>query len=87
MSHGDGRDKILSDKENLLSMRKKKKLGTYEFAQAVARNVVAQVCESLGFQSFHQSALDNLADVAVRYIREIGKTASSYANLAVMCST
>lgn len=82
MSHGDGRDKFLSEKENLQSMRKKKKLGTDEFAQAVARNVVAQVCESLGFQSFHQVALDNLADVAVRYIREIGKTASSYANLA-----
>lgn len=82
MSHGDGKDKLLSEKENSQSMRKKKKLGTDEFAQAIARNVVAQVCESLGFQSFHQSALDNLADVAVRYIREIGKTASSYANLA-----
>lgn len=82
MSHGDGKVKFLSEKENTQSMRKKKKLGTDEFAQAVARNVVAQVCENLGFQSFHQSALDNLADVAVRYIKEIGKTSSSYANLA-----
>ncbi|KAH6803043.1 hypothetical protein C2S51_034489 [Perilla frutescens var. frutescens] len=82
MSHGDGKDKLLSERENPQSMRKKKKLGTDEFSQAIARNMVAQVCESLGFQSFHQSALDNLADVAVRYIREIGKTASSYANLA-----
>ncbi|XP_057768602.1 transcription initiation factor TFIID subunit 8-like [Salvia miltiorrhiza] len=82
MSHGEGKDKFLSEKENPQSMRKKKKLGKDEFAQAIARNVVAQVCESLGFQSFQQSALDNLADVAVRYIREIGKTASSYANLA-----
>lgn len=84
MSDGDGKDslKFLSEKENQQSKRKKKKLGTDEFAQAIARIAVAQVCESLGFQSFHQSALDNLADVAVRYIREIGKTASSYANLA-----
>ncbi|KAL8528472.1 hypothetical protein ACS0TY_006050 [Phlomoides rotata] len=80
MSDGDGKDKFLSEKENHQS--KRKKLGTDEFAQAIARIAVAQVCESFGFQSFHQSALDSLADVAVRYIREIGKTASSYANLA-----
>ncbi|XP_047942227.1 transcription initiation factor TFIID subunit 8-like isoform X1 [Salvia hispanica] len=82
MSHGEGKDKFFGEKENLQSTRKKKKLGKDEFTQAIARNVVAQVCESLGFQSFQQSALDNLADVAVRYIQEIGKMASSYANLA-----
>ncbi|XP_042061040.1 transcription initiation factor TFIID subunit 8-like [Salvia splendens] len=82
MSNGEGKDKFLSEKENPQAMRKNKKLGEDEFAQAIAKNVVAQVCESLGFQSFQQSALDNLADVAMRYIREIGKTASSYANLA-----
>lgn len=80
MSDGDGKDKFLSEKENQQS--KRKKLGTDEFAQAIARIAVAQVCEGFGFQSFHQSALDSLADVAVRYIREIGKTASSCANLA-----
>ncbi|KAI3462876.1 hypothetical protein Pfo_019539 [Paulownia fortunei] len=84
MSDGDGKDsvKFWSEKENLLSKRKKKKLGSDEFAQAIARIAVAQVCESLGFQSFHQSALDNLTDVGVRYIREIGKIACAYANLA-----
>lgn len=80
MSDGDGKDKFLSEKENQQS--KRKKLGSDEFAQAIARIAVAQVCESFGFQSFHQSALDSFADVAVRYIREIGKTASSNANLA-----
>lgn len=82
MSHGDGKDRFLSERENPQSMRKKKKLGKDEFAQAIARNVVAQVCENLGFQSFQQSALDTLADVAVRYIQEIGKMGASYANLA-----
>ncbi|KAL0396600.1 UNVERIFIED_CONTAM: Transcription initiation factor TFIID subunit [Sesamum calycinum] len=84
MSDGDGKDtvKFLSEKENQLSKRKKKKLGTDEFAQAIARIAVAQVCESLGFQSFQQSALDTLADVGVRYIRELGKTACAFANLA-----
>lgn len=84
MSDGVGKDssKFLTEKESQQSRRKKKKLGADEFAQAIARIAVAQVCESLGFQSFHQSALDTLADVGVRYIREIGKTACSYANLA-----
>ncbi|KAL0424508.1 UNVERIFIED_CONTAM: Transcription initiation factor TFIID subunit [Sesamum radiatum] len=84
MSDGDGKDtvKFLSEKENQLSKRKKKKLGTDEFAQAIARIAVAQVCESLGFQSFQQSVLDTLADVGVRYIRELGKTACAFANLA-----
>ncbi|CAA0823353.1 Bromodomain transcription factor [Striga hermonthica] len=84
MSDGQGRDglKFLSERENQQSKRIKKKSGAEEFAQAIARIAVAQVCESLGFQSFQQSALDSLADVGVRYIREIGKAANSYANLA-----
>ncbi|KAL7135650.1 hypothetical protein ABFS83_11G112400 [Erythranthe nasuta] len=84
MSDGVGKDSLkgLTEGENQQSNRKKKKLGTDEFAQAVARIAVAQVCEGLGFQSFNQSALDVLADVGVRYIRDIGKTACSYANLA-----
>ncbi|CAL5325918.1 unnamed protein product [Camellia sinensis] len=43
---------------------------------------VVQVCKSVGFQSFQQSALNTLSDVAVRYIRELGKNASFYKNLA-----
>uniref|UniRef100_A0A5B6ZF30 Transcription initiation factor TFIID subunit 8 n=1 Tax=Davidia involucrata TaxID=16924 RepID=A0A5B6ZF30_DAVIN len=60
----------------------KKKSGTDDFAQAIAKVAVGQVCESLGFQSFQQSALNTLSDVAVRYICDIGKTANLYANLA-----
>uniref|UniRef100_A0A5B6ZHZ4 Transcription initiation factor TFIID subunit 8 n=1 Tax=Davidia involucrata TaxID=16924 RepID=A0A5B6ZHZ4_DAVIN len=60
----------------------KKKPGTDDFSQAIAKIAVAQVCESLGFQSFQQSALNTLSDVAVRYVRDIGKTANLYANLA-----
>ncbi|GER30677.1 transcription initiation factor TFIID subunit 8 [Striga asiatica] len=84
MSDGHGRDdlKFLSDRENQQSKSIKKNSGAEEFAQAIARIAVAQVCESLGFQSFQQSALDSLADVGVRYIREIGKAANLYANLA-----
>ncbi|GER31318.1 transcription initiation factor TFIID subunit 8 [Striga asiatica] len=74
--------KSLSERENQQSKRRKKKSGADEFVEAIARIAVAQVCESLGFQSFQQSALDSLTDVGVRYIREIGKTASFNANLA-----
>ncbi|GMP28649.1 hypothetical protein CsSME_00004111 [Camellia sinensis var. sinensis] len=60
----------------------KSKKKSDDFAQAIAKIAVAQVCESEGFQSFQQSALNTLSDVTVRYIREIGKSANFYANLA-----
>lgn len=59
-----------------------RKPGCEEFAQAFVKVAVAQICESEGFQSFQQSALETLSDVTVRYIRDIGKTAHVYANQA-----
>ncbi|XP_059639898.1 transcription initiation factor TFIID subunit 8-like [Cornus florida] len=61
---------------------KKNSGGTDDFAQSIAKIAVAQVCGSVGFQSFQHSALNTLADVAVRYISHLGKTAILYANLA-----
>lgn len=52
------------------------------FGRAIARIAVAQICESLGFNSIQQSALDALSDVAVRYICDLGRTSHFYANLA-----
>ncbi|KAI3452203.1 hypothetical protein Pfo_008868 [Paulownia fortunei] len=68
MNDGDGKDsvKFLSKKENQQSKRKKKS-GLDEFSLAIARIAVVQVCESLGFQSFQQSALDILADRPIFY--------------------
>ncbi|CAI9758700.1 unnamed protein product [Fraxinus pennsylvanica] len=81
MSDEDGKASggFLIEKE---SLKANKKLGIDDFAEAIARIAVAQVCESLGFQSFQQSALNTLSDVVVRYIREVGRTAIFYANLA-----
>ncbi|KAM3760933.1 hypothetical protein ACB098_01G230800 [Castanea mollissima] len=59
-----------------------RKPGGEEFARAFVKVAVAQICESEGFQSFQQSALETLSDVTVRYIRDIGKTAHVYANQA-----
>ncbi|XP_022750735.1 transcription initiation factor TFIID subunit 8-like [Durio zibethinus] len=53
-----------------------------DFALAIRKVAVAQVCESVGFQSFQHSALETLSDIIVRYIYSIGKTASLNANLA-----
>lgn len=84
MSDGDRKDSanLLSEKESNQLKRGKRKSVADEFPQAIARIAVAQVCESVGFQSFQQSALDRLADVGVRYIREVGKIACSSANSA-----
>ncbi|KAI9153414.1 hypothetical protein LWI28_010986 [Acer negundo] len=60
----------------------KRKFGGDDFAQAIAKIAVAQICERVGFQTFQQSALGTLSDIAVQYIHHIGKTANFYANLA-----
>lgn len=78
MSDGGGGE---SSKE-IESVLKKRRRKNDEFAQSIARIAVAQVCESVGFQGFQQSALDTFSDVACKYIREIGKTSNFYANLA-----
>ncbi|XVF60695.1 hypothetical protein PTKIN_Ptkin08bG0069100 [Pterospermum kingtungense] len=53
-----------------------------DFALAIAKVAAAQVCKSVGFQSFQTFALETLSDVIVRYIYSIGKTANFNANLA-----
>lgn len=59
-----------------------KRPGADDFGRAVSKIAVAQICESVGFQSFKDSALEALADVALRYLRDLGKTAKFYSNLA-----
>ncbi|OVA14601.1 Bromodomain transcription factor [Macleaya cordata] len=71
-----------SGKENEHDGKKKSGGGSDEFGLAIARIAVAQICENSGFQSFQQSALESLSDIAIRYLRELGKTAHFYANLA-----
>ncbi|GMJ04085.1 hypothetical protein like AT3G02160 [Hibiscus trionum] len=52
-----------------------------DFALAIAKVAAAQVCDSVGFQGFHLSALETLSDIIVRYIFSIGKSANLSANL------
>lgn len=60
----------------------KRKFSGDDFSQAIAKVAVAQICERVGFQTFQQSALGTLADIAVRYIHSVGKAANFYANLS-----
>lgn len=56
--------------------------GGDEFARAVANTAVSQVCEGLGFHAIQRTAVETLADIALRYLSDIGKAAHFYANLA-----
>lgn len=56
--------------------------GAEDFGRAVSRMAVAQICESVGFEGFKDSALDTLADISIRYLRDLGKRSSFYANLS-----
>ena len=52
-----------------------------EYARSVSKQVVAQLAEREGFQLAHGNALDALADVLNRFIREIGTYAKDYAEV------
>ncbi|KAG9134575.1 hypothetical protein Leryth_000910 [Lithospermum erythrorhizon] len=53
-----------------------------DFGRSISRMAVAQICESMGFEGFNESSLETIADIAVRYLSDLGKTSKSYANLA-----
>ncbi|ONI19004.1 hypothetical protein PRUPE_3G252500 [Prunus persica] len=78
MSDGGGE----SGREHEQHNRTQRKSSGDDFARAIAKIAVAQVCEIVGFQTYQLSALETLSDVAVHYIHNIGKTAHFYANLS-----
>ncbi|KAK9291177.1 hypothetical protein L1049_009365 [Liquidambar formosana] len=82
MSDGGGADSRRQNQPQQRDDPAARRAGADEFGRAVSKIAVAQVCESVGFQSFEESALEALSDVAVRYLRDLGKTAAFYANLA-----
>lgn len=78
MSNGGGK----SGRQLEQPSTSRRKVGADDFAQAITKIAVAQVCESEGFQAFQQSALEVLSEVGARYILNIGKSAHDCANLA-----
>ncbi|GFP90781.1 transcription initiation factor TFIID subunit 8 [Phtheirospermum japonicum] len=77
MSDG-GKAEVKRDEPNNPIIRS----GAGNYSRAIARTAVAQVCESIGFEGFNRSALDSLADIAIRYLCDLGKTSKFYANLS-----
>lgn len=55
--------------------------GGDEFGRAVANTAVAQICEGLGFHGIQRSAAETLADIALRFLSDLGKAAHFYASL------
>lgn len=53
-----------------------------EFGRSIAKIAVTQICERVGFDSCNDSALEVLADIAIRFVKDLGKTAKFYANVA-----
>ncbi|KAL3525845.1 hypothetical protein ACH5RR_014217 [Cinchona calisaya] len=82
MSDGSGENVKEAENSSNYCNRNKKRSRIDDFTLSIAKVAVAQLCEAAGFQGFHRTALDTLSDVAVRYIREIGRTLNMYANLA-----
>ncbi|KAI4366711.1 hypothetical protein MLD38_022553 [Melastoma candidum] len=79
MSDGDWENKREHERHRFSSGTKS---GGDEYAKAIAKVAVAQVCQNEGFQTFQLSALYTLSDVTIRYMHNIGKTALLYANSA-----
>ncbi|KAJ8537767.1 hypothetical protein K7X08_014307 [Anisodus acutangulus] len=79
---GNAEDKREKEKESTGDNTGEERAGSDDFGRAVSRTAVAQICESIGFEIFNESALESLADIAIKYILDLGKTASSSANLA-----
>ncbi|XP_019183866.1 PREDICTED: transcription initiation factor TFIID subunit 8 isoform X2 [Ipomoea nil] len=77
MSNG-GKVENKRERENTVD----KRVDSRDFGSAISRIAVAQICESVGFESCNESALDSFADIAIKYLFDLGKTATSYANLA-----
>ncbi|XP_050380262.1 transcription initiation factor TFIID subunit 8 [Argentina anserina] len=87
MSHGDGESSRVNDSGSSGGDAPRRPAqqsggGGDEFGRAVSRVAVAQICEGVGFLGCKESALDSLADIAIRYLRDLGKMADYCANLA-----
>ncbi|KAJ4704938.1 transcription initiation factor TFIID subunit 8-like [Melia azedarach] len=79
MNHGGGESTEKSESRRDESSGRS---GAEDFGRTVSKIAVAQICESVGFEGFKDSALDTLADIAIRYICDLGKTSSFNASLA-----
>ncbi|KAK2996668.1 hypothetical protein RJ639_020958 [Escallonia herrerae] len=72
----------MSDGGKVGESKREKRACADEFGRAVSKIAVGQICKNVGFEGLNESALEAFADIAVRYLRDLGKTSNFYANLA-----
>lgn len=46
--------------------------------QDILRSVIAQICQTIGFQTVQSSSLDILTDLLHRYLKELSATTHRY---------
>lgn len=51
------------------------------YSTNILRVIVAQVCQTIGWQSITSSSLEIMVDVLDRYLKEICKTTHAYTEL------
>lgn len=71
-----------SERENVVQTELGRRVSADKFGREVAKVAVAQICESVGFNSSSESSLESLTDVMVRYVHDLVKEVSFYANVA-----
>ncbi|CAH8380240.1 unnamed protein product [Eruca vesicaria subsp. sativa] len=54
---------------------------SYEFTHAASKSAVAQICETVGYNHSKDPPLESLTGFAIQYILQLGKSATSFANL------
>ena len=74
--------KVGSERESECGNEVPKRASGDDFGRVVSKIAVAQICESVGFETFNESALEALTEITIRYLRDLGKAASFYARLA-----
>ncbi|XP_010669628.2 transcription initiation factor TFIID subunit 8 [Beta vulgaris subsp. vulgaris] len=62
--------------------RERERAEADDFGRAASKMAVAQICEGIGYEAVKQSCLEALSDIVIRYICDLGKSATFYANLA-----
>nr|XP_018622713.1 transcription initiation factor TFIID subunit 8-like isoform X2 [Nicotiana tomentosiformis] len=75
MNNG-GKAESEKEKENRVYDDRKERASTDDFGQAISRTAAAQICENIGFEGFNESALESFADITVKYLCDLGKTAT-----------
>ncbi|XP_076897350.1 transcription initiation factor TFIID subunit 8-like [Bidens hawaiensis] len=82
MSNGGRVDDDQFEASNINNNNINNRVAADEFGRSIAKVAVGQICERVGFHSSNDSALEALSDIVIRYIKDLGKTAKFYANVA-----